>query len=107
MQDIINLPKDSSWVWASMQLSLHKPKSGMLPIVSKLLQGKDLEEEEEYEYIPIHPLDPEVPENHSTPKKKRGPAAPALAHDLKHMPTQELQQLLSQGNPLMQQTMKR
>ena len=53
------------------------------------------EYEYEYEYIPIHPLDPEVPEDHSTPKKKDGPAAPALAHELKHMPTQELQQLLS------------
>ena len=35
-----------------MQLGLHKPKSGMLTIVSKLLQGKDLEDGEEYEYIP-------------------------------------------------------
>ena len=44
MQDIINLPEVSSWVGASMQLGLHKPKSGMLTIVSKLLQGKDLKE---------------------------------------------------------------
>ena len=76
-----------------MQLGLHKPKSGMLTIVSQLIQGKELEEGEEYEYIPIPPLDPE---DHSTPKKKGGPAAPkALAHELKHMPSQELQQLLS------------
>ena len=95
IQDVIDLPEQPSWVGASMQLGLHKPKSGMLTVVSKLLQGKDLEEGEEYEYIPIHPLDPEVPEDHSTPKKKGGPAAPALAHELKHMPTQELQQLLS------------
>ena len=39
MQDIINLPEDPSWVGASMQLGFHKPKSGMLTIVSKLLQG--------------------------------------------------------------------
>ena len=65
----------------------------MLTIVSQLIQGKELEEGEEYEYIPIPPLDPE---DHSTPKKKGGPAAPkALAHELKHMPTQKLQQLLS------------
>ena len=96
MQDIINLPEVSSWVGASMQFGLHKPTSGILTIASKLLQGKDLKEGEEYEYIPIHPLDPEVPEDHSTPKKKEGAAAPiALAHELKHMPTQELQQLLS------------
>ena len=96
MQDIIDLPENPTWVGASMQLGLHKPKSGMLTIVSKLIQGKDPKEGEEYEYIPIHPLDPGVPEDHSTPKKKGGPVAPnALAHELKHMPTQELQQLLS------------
>ena len=95
MQDVIDLPEQPTWLGASMQLGLQKPKSGMLTIISKLLQGKDLEEGEEYEYIPIHPLDPEVPKDHSTPKKKGGPAAPTLAHELKHMPTQELQQLLS------------
>ena len=79
-----------------MQLGLHKPTSSMHAIASKLLQGKGLEEDEEYEYISIHPLDPGVPEEHSTPKKKGGPAAPnALAHELKHMPKQELQQLLT------------
>ena len=69
-QDVIDLPEQPSWVGASMQLGLHKPKSGMLTIVSKLLQGKDLEEGKEYEYIPIHPLDPEVPDDHS-PRKRR------------------------------------
>ena len=93
MQDAIDLPENPTWVGASMHLGLHKPKSAMLTIVSKLLQDKELEEGEDYEYIPIPPLDPE---DHSTPKKKGGPAAPkALTHELKHMPTQELQQLLS------------
>ena len=95
IQDVINLPEQPLWVGVSMQLGLQKPKSVMLTIISKLLQGKDLEEGEEYEYISIHPLDPEVPEDHSTPKKKGGPAASALAHELKHISTQELQQLLS------------
>ena len=96
MQDIIDLPENPSWVGTSMHLGLYKPKSGMLTIASKLLQGKDLKEGREYEYIPIHHLDPGVPEDHSTPKKKGGSAAPnALAHELKHMPTQELQQLLT------------
>ena len=96
MQDITDLPENPSWVGTSMYLGLHKPKSGMLPIASKVIHGKDLKEDEEYEYIPIHPLDPGVPEDHSTPKKKGRPAAPnPLAHELKHMPTQELQQLLT------------
>ena len=73
MQDVIDLPEQPSWVGASMQLGLHKPKSGMLTLVSKLLQGKDLEEGEEYECIPIHPLDSEVPEDHSTLKRREDP----------------------------------
>ena len=68
----------------------------MLAIASRPLQGKDLEEDREYEYISIQPLDPGVPEDHSTPKKKGGPAAPnVLSHEFMHMPTQELQQLLT------------
>ena len=52
-----------------MQLGLHRPKASIFPIVSKLLQDKALEEGEEYEYIPIKPLDPRGPGKHSTPKK--------------------------------------
>ena len=96
MQEIARLVEDPSWVGAPMQLSLHKPPSGMFTIVSKLLQDKALEEGEEYEYIPIHPLDPGEPGDHSTPRKKGGPAAPdALPHELKQMPMQELQWLLT------------
>ena len=95
MQEIVKLTENPLWVGTSMQLGLHKPSSSMLAIASRLLQGKDLEDEE-YEYIPIQPLDPGVPKDHSTPKKNGGLAAPnALSHDLKHMPTQELQQLLT------------
>ena len=93
MQDIIALPENPQWVGASMQLGIHKPKSAMLTLVNKLIQGKELKEGEEYDYIPITPLDPE---DHSTRKKKGGPAAPkALAQEIKCMPTQELQELLS------------
>ena len=96
MQEIVKLTENPSWVGNSMQLGLHKPSSSMLAIASRLLQGKDLKEDEAYEYVSIPPLDPGVPEDYSTPKKKGGPAAPnALAHELKHMPTQELQQLLT------------
>ena len=44
MQDVIDLPEQPSWVGASIQLGLQKPKSSMLTIISKLLQDKDLEE---------------------------------------------------------------
>ena len=64
MQDIIDLSDNPSWVGASMQLGIYKPKSAMLTIVNNLLQDKELEEGEDYGYIPIPPLDPE---DHSTP----------------------------------------
>ena len=92
MEDIIKLPENPSWVGTSMQWSLDKPTSSMLAIASRLLQGKGLKGDEAYGYISIQPVDPGVPEDHSIPKKKGGPAAPnALAHGPKHMPTQELQ----------------
>ena len=93
MQDVTALSENPTWVGATMHLGLYKPKSAMLTIVNKLLQDEDLEEGEDYEYIPIPPLDPG---DHSTPKKKGGPAASkAVTQNIKHMPTQKLQQLLS------------
>ena len=86
VQEIARLVEDPLWMWTPMQLSLHKPPSGMFTIVSELLKDKALEEGEEYEYIPIHPLDPGDPGDHSTPSKKGGPAAPdVLPHEFKHM----------------------
>ena len=69
MQDVIELPE----VGASMQLGIYEPKSAMLTIVCKLIQGKELEDGEEYDYIPIPPLDPK---NHSTPQKERRTCCP-------------------------------
>ena len=86
-----------------MQLGLHKPASSMLSVVSKLPQDKALEESEEYEYIPIQSLDLGGPRKHSTPMKGEEPAAAdALTYQLKQMPTQELQQIMSS----LQQEMK-
>ena len=80
-----------------MKLGLHKPQSCILQIVNKLLQDKVLEEGDEYEYIPIKPLDPTGSGVHSTPKKEENPdpAAAVLANQLKQMTTQELQQIMS------------
>ena len=80
MQEIARLAEDLSRLGTTMQLGLHKPPSGMLTIVSKLLQDKALGEGEEYEYISIYPLDPGDPVDHSTPRKKAGPAAPDAPH---------------------------
>ena len=69
MQDIFNLVETPSWVGAHMQLGLHRPHASIFPIVSTPLLDKALEEGEEYEYIPIKPLDPRGPRKHSTPQK--------------------------------------
>ena len=45
------------------------PPTSMLSVVIKLLQDKSVEEGEEYEYIPIQPLDPGGPGKHSTLRK--------------------------------------
>ena len=96
MQDIFNLVEAPSWVGAHMQLGLHKPHANIFPILSKLLQDKALEEGEEYEYIPIKPLDSRGSGKHSTSKKGEEPtAADALSDYLKQLPTQELQQIMS------------
>ena len=69
MQDIFNLVETPSWVGAHMQLDLHMPQASIFQIVSKFLQDKALEEGEEYEYIPIKPLDFRGSRKHTTPKK--------------------------------------
>ena len=78
-------------------MSIKKPHSSILPIVTKLLEDKALEEGEEYEYIPIEPLEPKGaggPDTHSTPKKKNETVA-TLAKQLKNLESPELQQILS------------
>ena len=88
-----------------MQLVLHRPWVDIFPIVTKLLQDKALEEGEEYEYIPIEPLEPKGaggPEKHSIPNRREEPAATALSEQLKTMTTQELQNIMS----ALQQEMK-
>ena len=74
-------------------------------MVTKLFQDKALKEGEEYEYIPIEPLEPKGtggPGKHSTPKRREGPAATALAEQMKTRTTQKLQQIMS----ALQQKMK-
>ena len=75
-----------SWVGAPMQFAISKPHPSILPIVTKLLEDKALEEGEEYEYIPIEPLEPKVAGGlgtHSTPKREDEPVATTLAKQVK------------------------
>ena len=105
MQEIYSLSENPSWVGAHMQLVIKKPHPNIFPIVIKLLVDKALEEREEYEYIPIEPLDPRGDGGagkHSTPKRGEEPVATALAKQLKSLETQELQQIMS----ALQQEMK-
>ena len=80
--DIYSFNESPSWIGASMQLSIRQPHSSIIAIISRLLEDKGLEEGEEYEFIPIRPLEPKDdggPQPHSTPKKKAEPIAIVLA----------------------------
>ena len=102
MQEIYSLSEKPSCVGAHMHLMIKKWQPDVFPIVIKLLADKALKEREEYEYIPIEPLDPRGAGKHSTPKRGEKPVATALAKQLKSMETQELQQIMS----ALQQEMK-
>ena len=105
MQEIYSLSEDPSWVGAHMHLTIKKPHPDIFLIVIKLLTDKALEEGEEYEYIPIEPLDPRGaggPGKHSTPKRGKEPVATAFTKQLKSLETQKLQQIMS----VFQQEMK-
>ena len=98
MSDIYKLTENPSWVGTHMKLALHKPQTSILQIVSKLLQDKALEEGDEFEYIPIKPLDPIGSGTHSNPKKGKNPdpaTVDAMANQFKQMTTQELQEIMS------------
>ena len=62
------------------------------------MEDRALEEGEEYEYIPIEPLEPKGAEclgKHSTPKERGEPVATALAKQLKSLESQGLQHIMS------------
>ena len=66
--------------------------------MTRLLEDKALEKGEEYEFIPIEPLEPKGaggPDTHSTPKMKNEPVATVLTKEFKNLESWELQQLLS------------
>ena len=68
-----------------MQLIIKKVHLSILHIVTKLLADKALEEGDEYEFIPIEPLEPKGtggPGKHFFPKRGEDPVANALAKQL-------------------------
>ena len=98
MEEIYHLNKESSWVGASMLLTIRQPPSSALNVVNKLLEHKPLEEGEKYELLPIEPegrRGAEGPQPHSTPIKKAEPLASVLAEQMKQLESQELQKVLS------------
>ena len=84
--EIYGLNEEPSWVEAPMLLSVRQPCASIHNIVNKLLEDKDLEEGEEYEFIPIEPEEKkgaEGPQPQSTPKKKAELIATVLAEQFK------------------------
>ena len=70
-----------------MHLTLDRPKKEIIAIVAKLLEDKPLEEEVEFEYIPI---EAEGAPQFSTPKKGEDPVIPQLVEHFKSLMTSEL-----------------
>ena len=96
--EIYRLNEEPSWVGAPMLMSVRQPLASIYSIVSKLLEDKALEEGEEYEFIPIKPVEQkgdEGPQPHSTPKKKAEPIATVLVEEFKQVESQDLQKVLS------------
>ena len=73
VSDILKLIEDPQCVGAHMHLTLDRSKKEIISIVAKLLEGKALEEGEEFEYIPI---EADGSPQFSTPKKGEDPVIP-------------------------------
>ena len=90
--DILKLVEDPQWVGTHIHLTLDRPKKEIISIVDKLPEDKALEEEEEYEYIPI---EAEGSPQFSTPKKGEDPVIPHLVEHFKSLHTSELKQIVT------------
>ena len=64
--DILKLVEGPQWVGTHMHFTLDKPRKEIISIVATLLEGKALQEGEEFEYIPIEVEGTEGPQ-FSTP----------------------------------------
>ena len=78
-----------------MNLTVDRPRVGIIPIIAKLLEDKALGVGEEYECIPIEELETKGSAQFSTPKKWKVPAAALLPDHIKSLHTEELKQILS------------
>ena len=64
--DILKLIENPQWVGTHMPVTLDRPKKEIISIIAKFLVDKALEDEKQYEYIPI---EAEGSPQFSTPKK--------------------------------------
>ena len=92
--DILKLVEDPQWVGTHMHFTLDSPRKDIISIVAKLLEGKALEEGEEFEYIPIEVEGAEGPQ-FSTPKKGEDPVILQLVEHFKSLQTSELKQIMT------------
>ena len=84
--EILKLVEDPQWVGTYMHLTLDRLRKGIIPIVTKLLEGQDLEEEEELEYIPVESeTEGAVGPHFSTPNKGDDPVIPQLVEHFKSL----------------------
>ena len=75
-----------------MHLTLDRPRKEIISIAAKLIEGKGLEEGEEFEYIPI---EAEGAPQFSTPQKGEDPVIPQLVEHFKSLQASELKQIMT------------
>ena len=93
--DILKLTGTMDWLRTHIDLTLEKPRTGLVLMIDRLLADKPLKEGEGFEYILIDPAEPVEPTPHSTPKKGGTSAAAMLVDNLKKLSSEELKQILS------------
>ena len=82
-----------------MNLTLDRPRKGILSIVAKLIQGQALEEGKQFDYIPIEcETEGAVGPHFSTPIKGEDPVIPEMVEHFKSLQTSELKQILTAIN---------
>ena len=68
---MLHLAGTTRWIGTHKNLKLDRTTAKVILIKQKLLADKALQEEEEYEYIPVDPVEHVEPLPYSTPRIKR------------------------------------
>ena len=96
MNDVLKLAGTKEWMGTHIKKDMRKTRAELVVIIGKLFEEKTLEKGEEYEYIPIDPIENVESRHHSTLKKGDVPSAVAtLVGNIKKFALEDLKHVLS------------